>query len=137
MARFLFVSICNNTAGSQLKFGTQHLPKNGKNYLNSMDIHSSIPNAEFIRQRRKPMKKSSIIIHSIFFLIIFTGSSVSYAGEIPGIIEMADGNYITFPTLRKKKPSMRGQELNQSGSSQQNTRCRMSGSWNLKWLRAA
>lgn len=49
------------------------------------------------------MKKSSIIIHSIFFLIIFTGSSVSYAGEIPGIIEMADGNYITFPTTPEEK----------------------------------
>ena len=58
------------------------------------------------------MKKSSIIIHSIFFLIIFTGSSVSYAGEIPGIIEMADGNYITFPTTPEDKAFHEGTRVN-------------------------
>ena len=48
------------------------------------------------------MKKTSIIIHSIFFLIIFTGSIISYAGERPRVIEMADGHYIIFPSTTER-----------------------------------
>ena len=57
------------------------------------------------------MKKSTIIIHSIFFLIIFTGSSVSYAGGRPGVVEMADGNYIIFPTTTEKTTFHTGTNL--------------------------
>jgi hypothetical protein len=43
------------------------------------------------------MKKHSIIIHTVFFLIILAVVSVSYAGERARVIEMADGHSIVFP----------------------------------------
>ena len=43
------------------------------------------------------MKKHYIIFSIIFFLIEFSATSFSYAGEGPEVIEMADGHHIIFP----------------------------------------
>ncbi len=43
------------------------------------------------------MKKHYIIFSIIFFLIEFSVTCFSYAGEGPKVIEMADGHHIIFP----------------------------------------